>query len=115
MPMQEDAAMSRPTPLMERWRDECQKALAKADPDGAEDHLVALVVGAYFQALHAGVSLLADPQGQDRLCQAEARRFLSMLRDVPDRRRRMAKERTDGLRQDGLLVFPTPPDDGGEP
>jgi hypothetical protein len=78
---------------MERWRDECQRALARANPDGSEDHLVALTLGSYFRAMHGAVSGIADPQAQDRLCQAAARRFLAMRRGVPDRRRQMTHER----------------------
>jgi hypothetical protein len=99
---------------MDRWRDECQQALAHADPTGSDDHLVALIVGSCFHAIHEAVSGSADPRAQDRLCQAEAKRFLAMLRGAPDRRRRMATDRTERLRQDGLMVFPTP-DEGGGP
>jgi hypothetical protein len=100
---------------MERWRDECQRALARANPDGSDDHLVALILGSYFNAMAGAVSGIADPQAQDRLCQAEARRFLAVLRRVPDRRQRMAYERAERLRQDGLVVFPTPPEEGEAP
>jgi hypothetical protein len=83
---------------MERWRDECQRALARANPDGSDDHLVALILASYFRALHDPVSSIADPQGQDRLCQAEARRFLTMRRGVPARRQRMTHERATNAR-----------------
>jgi hypothetical protein len=69
---------------------------------------VALIVGTYFHAIHGAISGNADPLAQDRLCQAKARRFLAMLRGVPDRRRQMSTDRTERLRQAGLVVFPNP-------
>jgi hypothetical protein len=41
---------------MERWRHECQRALARANPDGSADHLVALILASYFRAMHGAVS-----------------------------------------------------------
>jgi hypothetical protein len=112
MPIDEHAASRRPTPLLERWRAECQRALARAAPDGSDDRLVALIIGAYFHAIHAKLGTVHDPHAQDRFCEDEAVRFLAMLRDVPNRRRQILEDQTDAQRRAGLLVFPDPPGDG---
>jgi hypothetical protein len=113
MPTNEHAASRRPTQLLERWRAECQRALAQAAPDGADDRLVALIVGAYFHAIHSTVEVVHDPHAQERFCEDEAVRFLAMLRDVPNRRRQILEDQTDARRRAGLLVFPdSPPADG---
>ena len=53
----------RPTPLMERWREECLRALVQTDPAGRDDRLVAYVIGAYFQAVHDGLAIAEPNRG----------------------------------------------------
>jgi hypothetical protein len=112
MPIDAHAASSRPTTLLERWRAECQRALAQAAPDGSDDHLVALIVGAYFHAIQSKLEMVHDPQAHERFCEDEAVRFLAMLRGVPDRRRLILEDHTDARLHAGVLVFPDPPGDG---
>jgi hypothetical protein len=112
MPIDEHAASRRPTPLLERWRAECQRALAQAAPDGSDDRHVAFIVGAYFHAIHSKLGTVHDPRAHERFCEDEAVRFLAMLRGVPDRRRQILADQTDARRRDGVLEFPAPPGDG---
>jgi hypothetical protein len=101
-------------PLLARWREECARALAHADPAGADDAKVALILGSYFEALASWTAMeRAEPQVQR--CEAEATRFLAMLRTVPSRRQRLADEREVRLRESGLLVFPPSTDQGDAP
>jgi hypothetical protein len=97
---------------MERWREECLRVLVQADPIGRDDHLVAYVIGAYFQAVHDGLAIIAEPQEQDLFGRQEAERFLALLRQVPAQRQRMDREKADALRRDGLITFPGAPTDG---
>jgi hypothetical protein len=97
---------------MERWRAECLRALAQAKPDGSDDYLVALIVGAYFESLHYALGLVTDPQAQGRLCEEEAAHFLAILRGVPAARQEMKDAKIDKQRRAGLLVFPEPPGTG---
>ena len=111
MPLPPREQTGEPTPLLARWRDECERALAQADPAGADDAKMALIVGAYFEALAFWTALVrTDPQLQRERCEAEAARFLAMLRNVPRRRQRLAEHREERLRNAGLLVFPPSPD-----
>ena len=78
--------------------------------------MVALILGSYFEALTSWTAIArAEPQVQAQRCEAEAKRFLAMLRTVPSRRQRLADEREERLRQSGLLVFPTSTDQGDAP
>jgi hypothetical protein len=97
---------------MDRWRQECLRALAQADPNGMDDRLVAYVIGAYFQAVHDGLAMVTDPQEQDLFSRLEAERFLDLLRQVPAQRQRLARAKVDALRREGLIVFPGAPSDG---
>ncbi len=89
-----------PTPLMDRWREECLRALAQADPTGRDDQQVAYVVGAYFQAVCDGLAMEPDPQRRDRYSMQEAERFLAILRRVPAYRRQRQEERAAASRWD---------------
>lgn len=100
-----------PTPLMDHWREECLRALAQADPAGQDDHLVAHVVGAYFQAIHDGLTMLQEPQEQDLYGRQEAGRFLAMLRHLPEYRQQRHHEKLDAHHRDGLIVFPSTEND----
>jgi hypothetical protein len=73
---------------------------------------VAYVIGTYFQAVHDGLAMITEPQEQDLFSQKEAERFLALLRRVPAQRQRMAREKADALRRDGLIVFPGASTDG---
>jgi hypothetical protein len=83
---------------MDRWRDECLRAPAQADPTGRDDRQVASVVGAYFQTVADGLAMESDPGRRDRYSMQEAERFLAILRRASAYRRQV--EKSDPMRAD---------------